>query len=138
MAEMTREEVYAWLDNGPRWCRLATVGRDGYPHQVPLGYFRLDEDIYVSMRGQRLVNVRRNPKVSIVVDSGEGMNELKGAVIEGDAELIEDPAAILEVLRESARRRGTPEDQLPTEARAGRVYIRVTPRKIASWDNAKR
>jgi nitroimidazol reductase NimA-like FMN-containing flavoprotein (pyridoxamine 5'-phosphate oxidase superfamily) len=137
MAEMTREEVHAWLDKGPRWARLATIGRDGYPHVVPLGYFRLDDDVYVSMRGQRLVNVKRNPKVCLLVDEGEGMRELKGAVIEGDATLVEDPSAIVEVLRESARRRGTPEDQLPTEAPRGRSYIKITPRKIASWDNSK-
>lgn len=138
MAEMTHEEVFEWLDNGPRWARLATVGRDGYPHVVPLGYFRLGEDIYCNMRGQRLVNVKRNPKVCITIDTGEGMGELKGAVITGDATVIDDPVAILEIQRESARRRGTPEDQLPTEARPGRPLVRIAPRTIASWDNAKR
>ncbi|MEZ4501319.1 MAG: pyridoxamine 5'-phosphate oxidase family protein [Dehalococcoidia bacterium] len=137
MAEMTRDEVNAWLDNGPRWIRLATNGRDGYPHVVPLGYFRIDDDIYLNMRGQRLANVKRDPKVCLVLDAGEGMGDLKGAVIQGDATVIEDQAQVLELQREGLRRRGVPEDKLPTENRGRRPLVRVTPRKIASWDNSK-
>jgi hypothetical protein len=40
-------------------------------------------------------------------------------------------------MREAARWRGTPEDQLPTEPRPGAAYIRVTPRRIISWDYGK-
>lgn len=137
MAEMTRDEVNAYLDNGPRWGRLATIGRDGYPHIVPLGYFRIDDHVYVNMRGQRLVNARRTPKVSFLIDEGEGMRELKGVVIEGDAELVEDQPQVLELQRAIARKRGTPEDKLPTENRGGRPLLKITPRKIASWDNSK-
>lgn len=137
MAEMTREEVNAWLDDGPQWIRLATNGRDGYPHVVPLGYFRLDDDVLLNMRGQRLANVRRDPKVCLVLDEGAGMRDLKGAVITGDATVIDDLAQILELTREGQRRRGVAEDKLPTEARAGRSLVRVTPKKIASWDNSK-
>ena len=138
MAEMTPEEVNAYLDNGPRWGRLATVGRDGYPHIVPLGYFRLDEAVYVNMRGQRLVNARRNPRVGFTVDEGEAIAELKGVVIEGDAEIIDDQAQVLELQRSNARRKGTPEDKLPTENRGGRPLLRITPRRVASWDNSRR
>ena len=138
MAEMTPEEVNAYLDNGPRWGRLATVGRDGYPHIVPLGYFRLDDAIYVNMRGQRLVNARRNQRVGFTVDEGEAIAELKGVVIEGDAEVIDDQAQVLELQRANARRKGTPEDKLPTENRGGRPLLRITPRRVASWDNSKR
>lgn len=134
---MTRDEIYAYLDNGPRWGRLATIGRDGYPHLVPLGYFRVGDHVYVNMRGQRLVNARRTPKASFCIDEGEGMRELKGVVIEGDTELVEDQAQVVELQREAARKRGTPEDQLPTENRGGRPLLKITPRKIASWDNSK-
>ena len=138
MAEMTPEEVNAYLDNGPRWGRLATVGRDGYPHIVPLGYFRLDDAVYVNMRGQRLVNARRNTRVGFTIDEGEAGTELKGVVIEGDAEVIDDQARVLELQRANARRKGTPEDKLPTENRSGRPLLRITPRKVVSWDNSKR
>lgn len=137
MAEMTRDEVYAWLDGGAGWARLATIGRDGYPHVVPLGYFRDGDDIILNMRGQREANVRRNPRVCIVFDAGTQMSDLKGVVIQGDATLVEDPEERLELTRAAARARGVPEAELPTEARPGRTFARVTPRKIASWDNSK-
>jgi hypothetical protein len=70
MAEMTRDEVFEWLREGAGYARLATNGRDGYPHVVPLGYFMLDEDVILNMRGQREANVRRDPKVSICWDAG--------------------------------------------------------------------
>ena len=138
MAEMTHDEVYAWLDDGPQWIRMATVGRDGYPHVVPLGYFRLGDEIVVPIRGQREANVRRNPKVSLVLDAGTKMSDLKGIVIQGDATLVDDPAERLELTRAGARARGVPEDQLPTESRAGRTFARIRPVKIVSWDNSKR
>ncbi|MFA7249863.1 MAG: pyridoxamine 5'-phosphate oxidase family protein [Dehalococcoidia bacterium] len=137
MAEMTRDEIYAWLDHGPQWLRVATVGSDGYPHIVPLGYFRQGDDIVIHMRGQRRVNVRRNPSVCLLLDAGSARNDLKGVVIQGDATLVEDPADLIELTRAGARARGVPEDQLPTEARRGRVFARIRPVKFASWDNSK-
>ena len=80
MPEMTKEEANAFLDSQPGWIRLTTIGGDGYPHTVPLGYFRIDDDIYVGARGnsQRGANVARNPKVCLTLDAGSGMADLKG------------------------------------------------------------
>lgn len=138
MAEMTRDEVYEWLQAGAGYVRLATNGRDGYPHVVPLGYFMLDDDVILNMRGQREVNVRRDPKVSLCWDAGSQMNDLKGVVIRGSATMVDDPEGCLELTRAGARARGVPEAELPTEARPGRNFARVKVEHIASWDNAKR
>lgn len=137
MAILTRDEINAWFDNGPAWIRMATVGRDGYPHVVPIGYFRLGEEIIVPVRGQRLTNLRHNPRVSLVLDEGRARPELKGVVIQGDAVIVDDDAERLELTRAGARQRGVPEDQLPTESRRGRTFARIRPLKIASWDNSR-
>lgn len=134
---MTRDEVYERLDHGPQWIRMATVGRDGYPHMVPIGYFRLGDEIIVPVRGQRMVNVRRNPKVCLLLDGGPTRADLWGIVIEGTATVVDDDAERLELTRAGARARGVPEDQLPTESRRGRTFARVQPRKISSWDESK-
>lgn len=138
MPEMTRDEVYAWLDDGPQWIRMATVGRDGYPHVVPIGYFRLGDEIIVPVRGQREVNIRRNPKVSLVLDAGTSRSDLQGVVITGDATVVDDDDERLELTRAGARAHGVAEDQLPTEARAGRTFARIRPLKMASWNEAAR
>ena len=62
-ASLTKEEAYEFLDSRPGWIILTTVGRDGFPHSVPIGYFRLGDEIYVGGRAgtQRTKNVERNP-----------------------------------------------------------------------------
>lgn len=138
MAELTREEIYAWLDEIPQLIRVATVGKDGYPHMVPMNYFRLGDEIIVPVRGQREVNVRRNPKISLLLDEGGGKEFYKGVMITGDANVVDDPAEILELTRANARARGVAEAELPTEARRGRTFARVTPKKFATWDTSRR
>src|SRR5690606_9998301 len=138
MAEMTRDEVYEWLREGAGYVRLATNGRDGYPHVVPLGYFLQGDDVVLNMRGQREVNVRRDPRVCLSWDTGTSMADLKGVVIRGTARMVDDPEGCLELTRAGARARGVPESELPTEARPGRNFAVVTVERIASWDNAKR
>ncbi|MGH6914239.1 MAG: pyridoxamine 5'-phosphate oxidase family protein [Geminicoccales bacterium] len=132
----TREEAYEYLDSRPGWLILTTIGGGGYPHTVPIGYFRIGDDVYVGGRDgtQRLRNVERNPKVSALVESGGSMQDIKGLLIQGDAEVVREPAQVLELMREAARRRGTAEDALPKEARPGIAYIRIRPRKFISWD----
>lgn len=137
--KLTRDEAYEYLDSRPGWVVLTTIGPGGYPHSVPIGYFRIGEDVYMGGREstQRVRNIRRNPKVSLLVESGSSMQDIKGLLIQGNAELIDEPGQVLELMREAARRRGTPEDQLPTEPRPGVAYIKVRPRQFISWDYSK-
>ncbi|MGE3073613.1 MAG: pyridoxamine 5'-phosphate oxidase family protein [Dehalococcoidia bacterium] len=137
--KMTRDEVNAFLDSRPGWIALTTVSKSGHPHTVPIGYFRMGNDIYIGCRAntQKLKNIERNPKVSLMLESGGTMHDIKGICIQGEADVVLDPGAQLPLLRESMRQRGTPELQLPTEARSGAAYIRVTPTKIISWDYSK-
>jgi nitroimidazol reductase NimA-like FMN-containing flavoprotein (pyridoxamine 5'-phosphate oxidase superfamily) len=132
----TRQEAYEYLDSRPGWLILTTIDRRGYPHSVPIGYFRIDDDIYVGGRDgtQRLRNVERNPKVGALVESGRSMQDIRGLLIQGDAEVVREPERVLELMREAGRRRGTAEAELPREARPGVAYIRIRPRRFVSWD----
>ena len=138
-ARLTKEEAHEFLDSRPGWLILTTIGRDGYPHSIPIGYFRLGDEIYVGGRDgtQRAKNIERNPKVSALVESGGTMQEIKGLMIQGDAAIITQPDEVLRLMRVAATRRGTPEQQLPTEARPGVAYIRITPRRYISWDYSR-
>jgi nitroimidazol reductase NimA-like FMN-containing flavoprotein (pyridoxamine 5'-phosphate oxidase superfamily) len=138
-ASLTKEEAYEFLDSRPGWIILTTVGRDGFPHSVPIGYFRLGDEIYVGGRAgtQRTKNVERNPHVSLLIESGRTMQEIKGLMIQGNADVIAEPQELLPLTREAARQRGTPEEQLPTESRPGVAYIRVRPHRFISWDYSR-
>ena len=133
---MTDQEVKAFFDAKPGWVILSTIGPNGYPHSVPIGYFRLGDDIYLGCRAgtQKIKNIERNPKVSLVLESGSTRRDIKGVMIQGRATVYTDPDNILRLSREAARLRGVPDDQLPQEPRPGAAYIRVEPRRVISWD----
>lgn len=137
--KMNPEEVHAFLDSQPGWIALTTIGKSGHPHTVPIGYFRIGDEVFIGCRAgtQKLKNIERNPKVSVMLESGSTMQDIKGVCIQGDADVVLDPAEQLPLLRQSMANRGAPEGQLPTEARPGAAYIRIQPTKVISWDYAK-
>ncbi len=133
---MSRQEAHEFLDSKPGWIVLTSIGADGYPHSVPLGYFRLGDDIVMGVRQgtRKLENIRNNPKVSLLLETGTSRRDIKGVMIQGTATVHSDLEEILHYAREAARRRGVPEQDLPTEPRQGAAYIKVSPRRFRSWD----
>lgn len=90
---MTKEEIDEFLSG--RWVvRLATLGKDGYPHIAPLWYYWDGECLYVSLTRTRqsFKNLQHNPRCSAVIDMDDrplmGMrsNLAKAVLIIGDAE----------------------------------------------------
>ncbi len=94
--EMSKEEIDEFLSG--RWvARVATIGKDGYPHVAPLWYYWDGQCLYLSLTRNRqgCKNLRRNPRCSVVIDMDDrpliGMrsNLAKAVVITGDAEMAE-------------------------------------------------
>lgn len=138
-AKLSNDEVNAFLDSRPGWIALTTIDKDAYPHTVPIGYFRLGDEVYIGCRAgtQKLKNIERNPNVSLLVQSGASMQDIKGVMIQGGATIITEPVEFLRLSREAAKWRGMPEAQWPTEARPGAAFIRVAPKKYISWDYSR-
>lgn len=134
--KLTDEEIAAFLDSRPGWATLTTIDQDGFPHSVPLGYFRLGRDIVMGVHDgtRKVANIDGNPKVSIMLEDGSTMADIRGVMIQGHARIVRDGAEALELSREGARARGLPESEWPTEPRPGAAYIRVTPVNTISWD----
>jgi PPOX class probable F420-dependent enzyme len=78
-----------------RVARLATVLPDGSPHVVPVCPVLDGERLVVAMGGgAKLGNVRRDPRVALVVDDYvEDWAGLRRVVVFGRAILVEDRAA---------------------------------------------
>ena len=135
-AQLTDDQFDAFLDSHPGWIVLTTVGENGYPHSVPLGYFRDGEAVFCGVRDNttKVRNVEANPKVSLMVESGSTMEDIKGAMVQGDARVHRSPDAVLDCMRRAAQSRGVPEAEWPTEPRPGAVYIEVRPARRISWD----
>lgn len=134
---LTLEEAHAFLDSRPGWMTLCTVGRDGFPHAVPLGYFRVGDDIYLGCMAasQKVRNVQRDPHVSLLVERTHG-SHLTGLMIQGEASVILADDERLAIQRVAARQRGVAADELPQRARSGGAFIQVCPRRLISWDYA--
>jgi hypothetical protein len=91
------------------------------------------------------VNLQRDPRVSLLVESGREYSELKGVVIYGTAELSEDTDAIVatlvaaaqtEAVETDAKTRAAMNEGMKQSA-AKRILIRVKPDRIVSWDHSK-
>ncbi len=137
--KLSPKEVHEFLDSRPGWITLTTIGRDGYPHSVPTGYFRVDQAVYLGCRDatQKVLNVQRNPKVSLALESGSTTQDIKGVLVQGDATVINEPEEMLELSREAARSRGVPEADLPASPNPGAAYIKVVPTRVISWDYSR-
>ena len=137
--KMSKEQVDAFLDSKPGWMMLTSQGRDGYPHTVPIGYFRDGDRIFMGCRDntQKVKNIERNPKVSLVIEDGKTMSDLRGILFRGDASVVREDEERLKISRLAAKLRGAPEDEWPTTASAGAVFIKVDSPRVTSWDYSK-
>src|SRR5271168_296977 len=99
--QLTRAEQTEFLAH-PRKAALATTGKDCFPHVVAMKYLAKDGVIYMTSYGkaQKVVNIRRNPKVAVMVEGGQSYAELRGVMIRGLCELIEDAEAVARTMRE--------------------------------------
>ena len=134
--KLSDEQIEAYLDSRPAWAILSTIDKDGFPHSVPLGYFRFGRDIIMGVRDgtHKVANVERNPNVSILLEDGSSMADIRGVMFQGRARIVREPVEALQLAREGARARGVPEPEWPTEPRPGAAYIRMTPVRTLSWD----
>ena len=137
--KMSKEEVDTFLDSKPGWMMLTSQGSDGYPHSVPIGYFRDGDRIFMGCRDntQKVKNIERNPKVSLVIEDGKTMSDLRGILFRGDASVVREDEERLKISRLAAKLRGAPEDEWPTTASAGAVFIKVDSPRVTSWDYSK-
>ena len=144
--EMSEEEIQSFLEH-TKTIILVSNGTGGYPHPMPMWFVR-DPDGAIRMttygRSQKVRNLERDPRVSLLAESGLEYQELRGVVFYGSAELIHDTEQVIDTLMAAA---GNPAPADPEQHKAiregmrknaeKRVLIRVKPERTVSWDHAK-
>lgn len=140
---LTQEEQDAFLNKS--WTlQVASMGPKGYPHLVAMWYVVIDGLIHFTTfrKSQKILNLQRNPKMTVMLEAGKAYNELKGLVIEGDAELLDDPHFTAKVMAKVGEKYNgipaptdTPEAALAVASK--RIVVRVRPVDIYSWDHSK-
>jgi len=141
---MSEEEISAFLD-ASRTIVLNSIGPDGFPHPMPM-WFAMDAAGAVVMttfrKSQKIRNLERDPRVSLLAEDGHVYDELRGVVFYGRAELLPDPEQVTDILvRVTGRSTAVDDVQALRQAIQGtarkRTGIRVLPERIVSWDHRK-
>src|SRR6266851_9155872 len=138
--KLTPEEQTAFLRDAKK-AALATLDQDGFPHVVAMNFLARDGAILMSSYGkaQKVLNIRRNPKVAVMVETGRAYSELRGVMIRGNCEIIEDLPSVEEAMNAIRRKASadTSAADTPITTAPKRVVLKVIPKKIASWDHSK-
>jgi PPOX class probable F420-dependent enzyme len=143
---MTAAEAHDFLRAG-RICVLVTLGPDGLPDPVPMWYV-VDDEGRVVMRtfakSQKVVNLRRDPRYSALIEAGERYVELRGVQLTGTVELVDDPGLVADTLTGLALKYEGLEPQhadgfrAAALARVGKqVALRLRVDRLVSWDHRK-
>lgn len=124
---------------------VSSLGPQGWPHSMPMWFVVRDGEIWFWTYGksQKVRNLRRDPRATLLVETGEAYGELCGAMIEAEAELHTDLETVLDLGLELASRYGggaapPPEarEALAAQARK-RVAVRCRALRTATWDHRK-
>ena len=142
LIRMTGEEIRAFHQE-QRTLQVATIDHDGWPHLIAMWYVTINDQIafWTYAKSQKVVNLRRDNRLTCLVETGERYDELRGVLIKGRAIISDDRETVQRIgeaiwehmagpLNENTRRM--------VEAQAAkRVAILVEPVEIVSWDHRK-
>ncbi|HEY7627351.1 MAG TPA: pyridoxamine 5'-phosphate oxidase family protein [Ilumatobacteraceae bacterium] len=141
---MSEAEVAAYLES-QRILNVATIGPSGHPHLVAMWYAMVEGQpvFWTYGKSQKIANLRRDPKMSGLVESGDSYNELRGVELRGRGSIVDHYEAVLEIGKAVGVKYNGPsalsDDALPfLEAQATkRVGVVFEVEHIVSWDHTK-
>ena len=125
---------------------VSSLGPRGWPHSMPMWFTVRDREIWVwtYAKSQKARNLERDPRATLLLETGFEYVELRGIQIEAEAELIHDTPRVAEFGRELTLRYSEGIDSIEGDAAAAleaqaakRVAIRFEPLRTATWDHRK-
>jgi len=144
--QMSAEEIRDYLREG-HTMTLTTNGPRGYPHAVAM-FYDVDDDGTILFAtyaiSQKVKNIERDPRVTLLIETGKRYDELRGVMIEGRAAITTDLDRTVATMIKATATTGTPlpdPSQIPEAVKkkmAGkRVLVSVVPERFVSWDHGK-
>lgn len=139
---MSDTEVAEFV-RGSHHMSVATIGLSGQPHLVAMWYGFLDETIglWTYGRSQKVANIRRDPRITALIEAGSAYNELRGVELVGNARIVEDPEAVCDLgLSVYERYTGPVGDgtrDIVAHMGAKRVAVLIDVHRTVSWDHRK-
>jgi PPOX class probable F420-dependent enzyme len=141
--KMSEEEQLAFLDE-EKTVIVTSFGPRGWPHSMPMWFIVRAGEVWMwtYRSSQKVRNLERDARATLLVETGETYDQLRGVMTEAEAEILDDYDTVLSLGRELFARY-TPgvegpevEEALAAQARK-RVGIRFRPRRVVSWDHRK-
>ena len=140
---MTDEEMWEFIESR-KSLQVATINKDGSPHLTTLWFAIQDGAIVFETftKSQKIVNLKRDPRIAVLLEDGTTYNELRGVSINAVAEVHSDPDVVHPYARAVMVRNnaGIPLEQIDIAAKqlaAKRSAVVVRPEKVISWDHRK-
>jgi len=140
---MSEDEMWAFIEE-QKSLQVATLGKDGMPHLTTLWFAVVDGKIAFETfsKSQKVVNLKRDDRISILLEDGLEYSKLRGVSMQGRARLIHDAEGVhpyaLAVMRRNQPE--IPADKLDEAAKmlaSKRSAVIVEPERIISWDHTK-
>src|SRR5262245_6113930 len=140
---MSDGEVRAFLDE-QKVMQCASLGRNGRPHMVPLWYV-VDDGLvlrgWTYAKSQKALNLARDPRATIGIDTGVQYHELRGVMLECDVRVERDPERVegygLALFERYTGAVGPELRQIVAAQAQKRVGLRFVPTRVVSWDHGK-
>jgi nitroimidazol reductase NimA-like FMN-containing flavoprotein (pyridoxamine 5'-phosphate oxidase superfamily) len=145
--QLSDEEIHDYLVS-QKTLIIVSNGKDGYPHPMPMWFYADDQGcLYCTTfsKAQKVFNFQRDPKATLLVESGDEYARLKSVLIYATAEVISDLDAVCDALVNitTKGRNNVAADELD-KIRAGvaktaekRVLLKFTPERYVTWDHSK-
>ena len=140
--KMTDEEIHAFLHER-RTMSMATIGPGGRIQLVAMWYGFVDGTIgfETKTKSQKVRNLRRDPRLTCLVEDGETYDELRGVSLVGAGEIIDDPGRMWELGVSVFERYNAPySDELKPFVEAmlnKRVVVKLQVDRTVTWDHRK-
>jgi PPOX class probable F420-dependent enzyme len=142
LIKMTPAEVEAFLLER-RSMTMSTISSDGSIHSVAMWYGFLEGAVAFETKGkaQKVQNLRRDPRLTCLVEAGDSYDELRGVSLVGTGEIIDDPDRMWELGVSVFERYNAPytDEMKPfveTMLRK-RVVVKLHVDKTVTWDHRK-
>jgi PPOX class probable F420-dependent enzyme len=143
--KLSDDELLELLDR-ERIAIVSSIGPRGWPHSMPMWFVPREGEVWVwtYAKSQKVRNLERDPRATVLIETGREYSELRGASIEAEAEIHRDGETVLAFAEELTLRYAEGISSVDGDAKAAleaqapkRVAIRFNPLRTASWDHRK-
>ena len=143
--KLSEAELLELLDE-ERIAIVSSLGPRGWPHSMPMWFVPREGEVWIwtYAKSQKVRNLERDPRATVLVETGHEYGELRGVMIEAEAEIHSDGETVLGFAEELTLRYAEGISSVEGDARSAlqaqapkRVAIHFSRVRTASWDHRK-